>query len=99
MLDVPIATIRKNISGEAKSSKEDVYNLLIKKYPEIGLQQGNHDIIDSIAVCLSSSNALKNYYSNLIKEKKKEIKKYKSEKKIKEIKEEISCIEGGLKLV
>ena len=90
VLDVPVATVRKTVLGNAKADKEEVFKSISRRCPEILEWKGEHDIADAIGVCYGAIPALLNFYGDLIKEKKKELKKYKSVKKLQEIQNEIN---------
>lgn len=96
LLDVPVATIRKTVLQDSKADKEQVFQFLSQQYPQILEYKGSHDVSDAIAVAYGAIPALKNFYKEKIKEIKKEIKKYKSNKKIKELEDSIINIKNKM---
>lgn len=96
LLDIAVSTVRKVVLEKSKADKEEVYNFIANKFPEIKESQGDKDISDAIAVCLAAKEGLKKFFGEEIKLLKKEAKKYLSEKKIKVITDKITKIKKGL---
>lgn len=92
LLDIAVPTIRKNVVGNYKADKEEVFSYITKKFNLFSLDKikGGRDISDAICVALTGIVALKNDYEEQIKELRKSLKNYKSNKKKEEI---LKCIE------
>jgi Holliday junction resolvasome RuvABC endonuclease subunit len=92
LLDIAVPTIRKNVLGNYKADKEEVFAYVIRSFPLFQLDKikGGKDISDAICVALTGLVALEADYIEQIKELKKSLKNYKSDKKKQEI---LTCIE------